>query len=312
MNVSNYQTHISFKLDTYERMSSFGMKMLKQLNNRSILDIALIKQNGSNRLICRTEGLESINAIDRLLTIDSRKDLIARLAQLIGMFEENAFLNKEFIVLDPDKVFINPEDGSARFIVLPVVSNATGALGREWLEKLYEYLETVVYSVEAGTDASIDRLRDILINLGDDRTDSGELAINGLIALCRYIVENYAGAAKEMQPKVVMPKSSNIAVGLNYHGRYGNFSLYIIKKEFLIGKSESCDGRIPFNNAISRQHGMVYIENGECFYEDLGSSNYSRLNGAVLEPHRRIKLNNEDILMLADMEFKVEILESAG
>ena len=312
MDISNYQTHISFRLDANEKLSSLGMKMLKQLNNRSILDIALIKQNGSNRLICRTQRLESIDAIDRLLTEDSRKELIARLAQLINMFEDNAFLNKEFIVLDPDKVFINPEDGSARFIVLPVVSNATGALGREWLEKLYEYLKMIVYNVEAGTDASIDRLRNILITLDEDRTDSGELAINGLLNLNRYIVENFAGAATEIQPKAVPTKNTNISVGLNYHGRYGNFSLYIIKKEFVIGKSEVCDGRIPFNNAISRQHGKVYIENGECFYEDLGSSNYSRINGSVLEPNRRIKLNNNDIIMLADMEFKVEILESAG
>ncbi len=311
MNISNYQTHISFKLDTNEKMSSFGMKMIKQLNNRSIIDIALIKQNGSNRLICRTEGLENIDAIDRLLTAESRKDLIIRLAQLINMFEDNAFLNKEFIVLDPDKVFINPEDGNARFIVLPVVSTATGALGREWLEKLYEYLKTIVYNFEAGMDSSIDSLRGILIAMDEDRTDSGELAINGLLNLNRYIVENFASSASDI-PKTVTARDKKITVDLKYHGKYGNFSLYIMKKEFLIGKADSCDGRIPFNNAISRQHGMVYIENGECFYEDLGSSNYSRVNGKVLEPNKKVKLNDKDSLMLADMEFKVEILESVG
>ena len=43
MEIVYSQTHILFKQTSNERLSSLGMKMLKQLNNRNVLDVALIE-----------------------------------------------------------------------------------------------------------------------------------------------------------------------------------------------------------------------------------------------------------------------------
>ena len=307
MKTFNSQTHISFQPDHGEKVSGFGMKMLKQMNNENILDIAQVEMDGSETIVCSTEGLDSIETIKEHLTLGERHNLVYGLSNLINSFDENSFLNKEFIVLDADKIYLSPEDGHPKFVVLPMVSNNAGSFGREWLERLYKFLKDVVLIGDITADRELALLKKKVESIDGKQ----ELLTNELFDLCRFISSSFNEFQNDRSENV-SKKDRNIEVKLTYEGEYGRFALFIVKNGFVIGSSDSCDGKILFNNAISKQHGEVYIENGECFYEDLGSVNHSGLNGEVLQAGKRFKIHNGDFLKLADMDLKVEIVESAG
>ncbi len=52
---------------------------------------------------------------------------------------------------------------------------------------------------------------------------------------------------------------------------------------YVIGRHESCDIVLP-SSSVSRQHARIFIDNGRCYVEDLGSS-----NGVVVDGQRVIK-----------------------
>lgn len=307
MKTLNSQTHISFKPDSGESVSSFGMNMIRQMNNENILDTAQVEMDGSETIVCRTEGLDSIESIKERLTLGERRNLVIGLSNLINSFAENSFLNKEFIVLDADKIFLSPEDGHAKFAVLPLVSNNVGSFGREWLERLYKYLKEIVLIGDIDADADLRDLKEKVESIDGNH----DYLTNELFDLCRFISTRFNNF-QYSKPENTSKKSKNIEVKLAYDGQYGRFALFIVKNGFVIGNDDSCDGKILFNGAISRKHGEVYIEDGECFYEDLGSANRSGLNGQVLNAGEKVRIQNGDVLRLADMDLRVEIVESAG
>lgn len=52
---------------------------------------------------------------------------------------------------------------------------------------------------------------------------------------------------------------------------------------YVIGRHESCDIVLP-SSSVSRQHARIFVDNGRCYVEDLGSS-----NGVVVDGQRVIK-----------------------
>ncbi|RKM63162.1 FHA domain-containing protein [Butyrivibrio sp. XB500-5] len=307
METLNSQTHISFKPDDGEKISGFGMKMLKQMNNENILDIAQVDLDGRETIVCRTEGLDLVETVKEHLTVSEKINLLVGLSELINAFDENPFLNKEFIVLDADKIYLSPEDGHPKFVILPMVLNSTGSLGREWLEKLYKLLKDIVLIGDIGADRDLAELKKKVEAISGNK----EFSTNELFDLSRFISSTFK-AFRYDQSENTNKRSGNIEVKLTYDGEYGKFALFIVKNGFVIGNADSCDGKILCNKAISRQHGEIYLEGGECFYEDLGSSNHSGLNGHILQAGEKVKIQNGDVLRLADMDLMVEIEERVG
>jgi len=52
---------------------------------------------------------------------------------------------------------------------------------------------------------------------------------------------------------------------------------------YIVGRHESCDIVIP-STAVSRQHARIFVDNGRCFVEDMGSS-----NGVIVDGQRVLK-----------------------
>ncbi len=73
----------------------------------------------------------------------------------------------------------------------------------------------------------------------------------------------------------------------------------------IIGKASDVDYRIKGNNAISRRHAKIFIEDEKVYFEDLRSSNHSWINQKMATGI--VQLKNGDMVKLADEEFKVNI-----
>lgn len=306
MKLLESQTHISFVLEDNERVSSLGMKMLGQMEGKNLIKSALINCDGKDKFICNVEGMASLADSPEHMTEDNKINVIHTLAELSHTLDDNSFLEKEMILLDEKQVYFSPREGTFHFVTLPVLNDKSGGNKRVWLEQFYGLLSKLVLAGKEYTAGNLIELKQKLEELGKTENGDADIQLVDYIALYDAVADLFSHAV------VTHSANSKKEMKLVYSGEYGDFALFVLKENFVIGKADDCDGRIPFNGAISRKHGMIEIQNGAFFYTDLGSSNHSYINGSLLIPQQKVQIQNGDELRLADMDFKIEITESVG
>ena len=75
--------------------------------------------------------------------------------------------------------------------------------------------------------------------------------------------------------------------------------------EFVIGKSDDCNGIVNISGAISRRHCVIKKTPDSIQVSDLGSTNGTWLNGEKLEPNTFYQLHALDELKIADITFRL-------
>lgn len=84
-----------------------------------------------------------------------------------------------------------------------------------------------------------------------------------------------------------------------------NEKIIINKPEFVIGKERRrVDYCINDNNSVSRAHAKIKVRAGRCYISDLGSTNYTYVNGSKLSPNQEIILSKGDKIKISDEEFE--------
>ncbi|MBM4004988.1 MAG: GAF domain-containing protein [Planctomycetes bacterium] len=82
---------------------------------------------------------------------------------------------------------------------------------------------------------------------------------------------------------------------------------YELMGEAKLGRHPDCQICIPEVGAVSRHHAKITVEAGQHYVEDLVSRNGTILNGDLLIPPTRQKLNHGDTLRICDVEFGFEL-----
>lgn len=81
----------------------------------------------------------------------------------------------------------------------------------------------------------------------------------------------------------------------------------VIKNNDILGRGEGVhSGELGGFKYISRKHAAFTVKSGAWFVTDLGATNKTRLNDAVLEPQREYPVKKGDRIMLADQEFTIK------
>lgn len=83
------------------------------------------------------------------------------------------------------------------------------------------------------------------------------------------------------------------------------------KEKFVIGSSEKADLHLD-SNRVSRHHCMIWCRENSVTVEDLGSLNGVRLNGNVIESHRRHPLYHGDIVDVEEWRFRMSVRHRAS
>ena len=86
--------------------------------------------------------------------------------------------------------------------------------------------------------------------------------------------------------------------------------LLINAPEFVLGKSDACNGVLAFNDEISREHCKILWRDGQYYLVDLNSTNSTCLNDEVLTPNREYSLHAGDRLRLSASTFVLEQIYS--
>ena len=59
------------------------------------------------------------------------------------------------------------------------------------------------------------------------------------------------------------------------------------------------------NKGVSRQHAVIYLDNGRLTIKDMNSTNGTRLNGFKLQPLRGYRLRHGDELALGELRMRI-------
>ena len=100
----------------------------------------------------------------------------------------------------------------------------------------------------------------------------------------------------------------NTTLKLLYHGNDRELEFCVDDEDFLIGRNaDAADGVISmeFSRAVSRKHCLITKMNDKYFVQDLKSVNHTLVNGIMIPPYELMELENNDILSVADIEFRV-------
>ena len=80
------------------------------------------------------------------------------------------------------------------------------------------------------------------------------------------------------------------------------------QSECLIGRHPNCD-LVLDGPAVSRVHGRVLFEDGQCFFTDLGSTDGSRLNNEEAYVNQAYEISPDDIIRIGEFALIVEALK---
>jgi glycine betaine catabolism B len=78
--------------------------------------------------------------------------------------------------------------------------------------------------------------------------------------------------------------------------------------EHLIGRHPSCS-LVLDSPEVSRVHGRILLQNGKCYYSDLGSTDGSRVNHEAIAINHRSPLNPDDMVRIGEFVIWVESLQ---
>lgn len=81
--------------------------------------------------------------------------------------------------------------------------------------------------------------------------------------------------------------------------------------ECLIGRHPNCD-LVLDGPAVSRVHGRVLFESGQCFFTDLGSTDGSRLNNEETQVNQVYEIMPDDVIRIGEFALIVEALNPAA
>lgn len=283
MLIKQLKNHILFEPDKTETLSNLGMKAAYRQVGRILL-LRKITKNGKLNIICDTEGYDKVE-MDAGLTENQIDAFFKALAELLCVCDESAFLDHTYVDISGDLIFYKELTDKYCFALIPVDGPDYAVQQRNW----------------------DDRLKALSARIFKDRTIHSQSlkefweGIQTALDTTSYIREK----AFEIEVTTKAKDTVGKDLELEYNGDYGNFTFYVCKDEFVIGKSSECDGVLSMNPTISRRHCILQRTGAGWALTDLGSSNGTALGNSFLIPNQMAFIKDNDRIRISDMEFVV-------
>lgn len=276
-----------------------GCRILEQEHMDQMLPYKRIQQNGREKLIFQAEGDHIVRLMDEMPKFgeDRRVDLLYEMIYLNKKVEENGFLKKECIWYKYDNIYYDRDKDCIMTAVLPITGELRYADDTGWYDRFEETVEHIVSGVP---DEKAAYARKVVQMLRAGKM-SLEEALGETGRICRKASGDTGVDAHSGQSAVLK---------LLYSGKGGRYEFLVSDDDFLIGRNEEhADGVIPLalSRAVSRKHCLITRMNQKYFVQDLESVNHTLVNGIMVPPYELMELENNDILSVGDIEFRVTI-----
>lgn len=278
---NQFKNQIMYEIEEKDIVSKLGVNSVIRTKHY-MLPLREIGYNGKKTIVCGTEKYikETVSGIDENKMIV----FIKSLSELLKLCVASAFLDRSYIDITNETIFYDRDDDAFRLPVVPVDNDDSIAGKENWDDAIRSFI--------------VDMLSGAIFNESLLQFRYGFLKTDDVI---KFIGENAALLTCTENGRNIEESE----LKLEYSGRFGAFSFFICKDEFVIGKDNNCDGVLSMNPAVSRRHCMFKRTRGGWYVEDLGSSNGTCLGEKSIEQGKPMRIRDGEKIRISDMEFTI-------
>lgn len=297
MLVKAKEKQISFLFQEHDPFFEIGCRILEQEHIEQMLPYRRTKQRGREKLVYHADE-ETLVLLRDIVPKLEQKDLVNLLCGMIFLnmkVEENGFLKKECIWCKYDNLYYDKGNGCIKAAVLPITGELRYADGVSWHGQFEETMTCIASYLSADAQQQI-RKPIWMLKLGEL---TQEEALEHL-----QFMGNSASETRHWGEQ----RQQDILLRLLYRGNGRELEFLIDSEDFLIGRNAAvADGVITakYSKAVSRRHCLITKMNHKYFVQDLKSLNHTLVNGIMIPPYELMELENNDILSVGDIEFRV-------
>ncbi|SDI35781.1 FHA domain-containing protein [Pseudobutyrivibrio sp. 49] len=240
-------------------------KVLQSQSNDIFVKCMKITRNGLVDLCYLGNDYRTLAGMLPGLSLENANTIVAEILSCITKVKTNGFLSCQSMVLDKEKIFVDPNTMKVKMVYVPVSEKLFSTM-----TEFEEHLNNIINEISPDFD------------MADIPVVPQQVYVSGNTG-------NLLGAMKLTACDAPYP----------FEIRITEDDVLIGKKADLVDKV------IDFNSAISRRHCRVIKQNGTFFIMDEGSANGTFVNNVRVEMGQKQPLQQGDIVRLANSEFRV-------
>ncbi len=266
-------------------------KVLQNQKDSCFVKCLRMLYNGKVQFYYMPGSCKTFASLLPVLSAESFVEIVANLLKDIVQVKSIGFLSCEQIDISFEKIFVDPTTRKVSLIYVPIVA------------KLHQDNSAFENELRTG----LIKLINNLVNLSSPRTMqlSVDLA-NGTLSL-EDIYKRLSKGGPVIAASASVPQPHGGTLRLSGINTPTKVELEVTKSPFVIGKSPEADGQLVISKYIGRRHCQIERHSGQYYITDLESVNHTWLNRGVLQPNKPYRLNNGDVVRLANVDFRVFI-----
>lgn len=264
--------------------------------------------NGRVELLYLTEKYYKISEMFQSIEKDRVISILRQICKTIDDVRKNGFLSDECLILEMGSIYYDPATDRTRLLYLPAKQKKDqGKINTN--EKLHSLINQMIETAKDGL---------LTLWFSDIcKRKHGSLDLDYLIERLQEdnIRSFFEQALRKKKLRNIIPETNqdhvanqSVELILESVEEDEQIIFHINKNRFLIGRKQTVvDGLIPGTKPlVGRVHCSIDRRNGHFYVTSLVSMNGTFLNGKKINLDNEVLLNNDDILQLANVKFRVK------
>ncbi len=294
--------------------TDFEKKMLSNNKIKGILKAGIRYVDNQECMVYSTKGFMSLK---KVMTSKIKIDEYAIIMDIYDTVKRSKeyFLNQNSFIIEIEKIYVDMGSMKAYICYCPGGNVSNVPIEESIKNVIEEMMVNLDYSDRNKTE-KISRMYSMVTNEGFEicmleklnntiksnlniKADSLEKVKN------IYALENKENIKNQKTDNIYNTVNNIILIPDRLNKYTGQNIEIMVKERIMIGRAEDNDVVIKYNY-VSRKHACIYMSGERACIMDLHSTNHTFVNDKEIN-NDEIKLNNNDIIRLADITFKIKL-----
>ena len=289
--------NFSYTLEKDCSLNQMEYKVMQSQNGAEFVNCMSVLFNGKNQLLYMPGELKTLLSMSRGIDEEDFITIIASLLGCVADIKKNGFLSCQNIEIASDKIYVDPVTYNIRLIYVPIQP------------KIYEDYTSFEDDLRMGVTRIINsefnmhgkKIQQLYYDLYDKAVKLEDLYEK----IRKKNTDNDQATKKESEKTSRVKRMCLTALDAPIH------TVIEVNQDALsIGRNASMsDVAINFNSAIGRKHCTILRNASFFMIKDENSVNGTFVNNVKVVPGQIRRLDDGDVISLANTKFKVKIYE---
>lgn len=289
--------NFSYTLEKDCSLNQMEYKVMQSQNGTEFVNCMSVLFNGKNQLLYMPGELKTLLSMSRGIDEEDFITIIASLLGCVADIRKNGFLSCQNIEIASDKIYVDPVTYNIRLIYVPIQP------------KIYEDYTSFEDDLRMGVTRIINsefnmhgkKIQQLYYDLYDKAVKLEDLYEK----IRKKNTDNDQATKKESEKTSRVKRMCLTALDAPIH------TVIEVNQDALsIGRNASMsDVAINFNSAIGRKHCTILRNASFFMIKDENSVNGTFVNNVKVVPGQIRRLDDGDVISLANTKFKVKIYE---